>query len=123
MKYILELAMGFAFASGALAQNADLRNKDLAASHHQETATPSTNRATLSTSDGHGGARSGNLDRQLAKIEHQTVKSGGGKPMHHASPHVPKPAEQDAGNTKPINSGPQHQKATRKRSSNNRARK
>lgn len=124
MKYIVESAACFAFAFGlfASAQNADLQNKDIVASRRQRTGTTSTDRATVRTPGGHGAAKSGNLDQQLAKIERQSVKSGTGKPVRHPSSHVAKPAEQDAQNTKSINFGHRN-RTTRSKGSNKRGKK
>ena len=124
MKYILRLAACFAFAFGpfASAQNADLQDKDIVASHRQSTGTTSTSRATVSTLGGHGAAKSGNLDQLLANIERQSVKSGTGKPVRHPSAHVAKPAETDAQKTKSMNFG-QRNRTTTSKGSNNRRKK
>jgi len=124
MKYILRLAACFAFAFGpfALAQNADLKDKDIMASHRQSTGATSTSRGTVRTPSGHGAPKSGNLDQQLANIERQSVKSGTGKPVRHPSSHVAKPAETDAQKTKSMNFG-QRNGTTTSKGLNNRRKK
>jgi hypothetical protein len=124
MKYIVALVICFSFGSGALAsaQNADLQNKDIVASRRQSTGATSTSRATGSTPPRYGAAKSSKLNQELGRIERESVKPGTGKPVRHASSHLPKSAEQDDKNTRPINFGHQHQ-TTRNKGSNNRGKK
>jgi hypothetical protein len=127
MKYILALAIWFAFGSGTLAsaQNADVQNKDMAASRHQSIGAMTRSRATVSTPATYGtatAAKSSKLNQELGRIERENVKPKTAKPVRHVPTHVANAADQGEKNTKPINFGHRHQ-ATRNKGSSNRSKK